>query len=415
MQPLMAHLLVLLARSGGGGSGGGGGGGGGSYGGGSGGSGSLSPAGLAAMFIIMGLFVAIFIAVAIFSAKAVKRNRIQQAQKIDANAAKDKAWRGAAELEEMARATFMRYQQDWSNCDTESMKAYMTPDYHQHASLLVQVMTGLNRRDVMEDVKIVQSSFFESVDMPDNTQDSFEVEFTASAHDRLIDANDQSAIYTDNGTFTEYWHFVRNGDNWFLSGITQQTANAASDDLTLEGLAKRNGYFYSQDMGWLFIPKRGQLFSNARFGTSDINNHIVGLYNNQLLVQVYSYVTAPADNNGAAPVVIAQANLPKSYGNIIVRRKKAFQLGVAGLKRVKTEWTRFNSKYEVFATSEEQTTSFELLNPTYMEQLQALPFTVNIEVVDNVVYLYTTERYTNADTYSTMLDLLNKAFKEMRL
>lgn len=50
-----------------------------------------------------------------------------------------------------------------------------------------------------------------------------------------------------------------------------------------------------------------------------------------------------------------------------------------------------------------------------MEQLEALPFEVNIEVVDNVVYLYTDERGTSPEVYQTMLDLLQKAFKEMRL
>ena len=69
----------------------------------------------------------------------------------------------------------------------------------------------------------------------------------------------------------------------------------------------------------------------------------------------------------------------------------------------------------MFASGYEQATSFELLNPTYMEQLEALPFEVNIEVVDNVVYLYTDERGSDGATYETMLDLLEKAFKEMRL
>ena len=50
-----------------------------------------------------------------------------------------------------------------------------------------------------------------------------------------------------------------------------------------------------------------------------------------------------------------------------------------------------------------------------MEQLAALPFAVSIEVVDNVIYLYTDERGTDAATYETMLDLVHKAFKEMRL
>ena len=50
-----------------------------------------------------------------------------------------------------------------------------------------------------------------------------------------------------------------------------------------------------------------------------------------------------------------------------------------------------------------------------MEQLAALPFAVTIEVVDNVIYLYTDERGTGVATYGIMLDLVHKAFKELRL
>ncbi|MGH7241787.1 MAG: DUF3137 domain-containing protein, partial [Candidatus Saccharimonadales bacterium] len=85
-------------------------------------------------------------------------------------------------------------------------------------------------------------------------------------------------------------------------------------------------------------------------------------------------------------------------------------------REVSTEWPDFNKKYQVYATSPEQATSLELLNPKYMEQLEAVPFEVNIEVVDNVVYLYAAEgSVVQPEHYQTMLDLLQLAFKEMRL
>ena len=49
-----------------------------------------------------------------------------------------------------------------------------------------------------------------------------------------------------------------------------------------------------------------------------------------------------------------------------------------------------------------------------MEQLEALPFEVSIEVVDNVIYLYTNELTATIEIYEAMLDLVNKAFKELR-
>ena len=91
------------------------------------------------------------------------------------------------------------------------------------------------------------------------------------------------------------------------------------------------------------------------------------------------------------------------------------QLPKFRLKKVETEWITFNDKYEVYASEAERVTSFELLYPTFMEQLEALPFEVTIEVVDNAVYLYTISDGTNSDRYATMLDLLRKAFVEIRL
>ncbi len=327
-------------------------------------------------------------------------------------AAQDSAWDESA-LTDYAKATFLKYQQDWSRLDTEAMKSYLTPNYHQHASLLVSILKLMGRKNIVEDIIITEAMIISINDSTDNTQDRFTILMSGHAKDQLVEASDGAELFVNTSTFTEYWHFVRNDNTWLLDSISQSTADATSINENLVGMATAHGYRYSEDMGWLFIPKRGQIFDGAKFGTSDINNHIVGIYNGKLLVQVYSYTKNPSAE--ASPYVIAQVSVPREYGNIVVRRKKMLQMGIRGLERVETEWTKFNDKYEVYASNYEQATSFELLNPTYMEQLEALPFEVNIEVVDNVVYLYTDERGSDAATYETMLDLLDKAFKEMRL
>ncbi len=332
--------------------------------------------------------------------------------KLQAAASNDSAW-DEQKLTDYAKSVFLRYQQDWSNFNTASIQTYTTPNYHHHASLLLYILQQMGRKNMMDNVQVAEIMITDAHDSEQNNQDAFTVGITASARDQLIDTQTGENLFTGGNSFTEYWRFVRSGDTWLLDGITQATANNVTNNAQLAALATQNGYYYSQDMGWLFIPKRGQLFGGAKFGTADINNHVVGLYNNQLLVQLYSYIKDP--KNGTKPFVIAQVNVPKQYGNIIVRRNKLIQAPIFGLKKVETEWTQFNKKYEVFASAPEQATSFELLNPTYMEQLEALPFEVNIEVVDNVIYLYTNERGSDAATYQTMLDLVNKAFKEMRL
>jgi hypothetical protein len=328
-------------------------------------------------------------------------------------AATDAAW-DETKLHDFAVNTFTKYQSDWSAFRTEAMRSYLTPQYHQHVALLMYTLQLMKRQNVMSNITLQDAAILTMNDDADNSKDSFTVGYTATANDQLIDVGDSNRLlFTDNGTFTEYWHFVRSGQTWLLGGITQQTASPYTTNPAMQNFAASQGYFYSEDMGWLFIPKRGYLFGQGKFGTSDINNHIVGLYKNQLLIQMYSYVANPT--NSIKPIVIAQVNVPKNYGQIVVRRKKTLQLGIHGLERVETEWTKFNDKYEVFAESYEQATSFELLEPTYMEQLEALPFAVNIEVVDNVIYLYADEGKSDVTTYQTMLELINKAFAEMKL
>jgi hypothetical protein len=52
-----------------------------------------------------------------------------------------------------------------------------------------------------------------------------------------------------------------------------------------------------------------------------------------------------------------------------------------------------------------------------MEKLEALPFEVSIEVVDNVVYLYSVQltEKNPAVSYQRMLEILQEAYKQMKL
>lgn len=339
------------------------------------------------------------------------------AGKLKTAAAADSAW-DEKTLTDFAKQIFVRYQDDWSQFKTESMRTYMTPQYHYHAALLMYALRLLGRQNIMSSVEIQEALITNAHDATDNTQDTFTIGITAKAHDQLIEITTSQSLFADDGTFTEYWTFQRSGTTWLLSSITQATASAAAQNAEIQAFADANKFYYSADMGWLFLPKRGQLFGKGKFGTSDINNHVIGMWNEQLLMQFYSFVeTYKPNSSSSKSMLVGQVNIPKNYGQIIVRRKKALGLfsKPRGLEEVKTEWIEFNGKYEVFAAAPEQATSFELLNPTYMEKLAALPFEVNIEVVDNVIYLYSPEAKTDASHYATMLDLVYDAFREMRL
>lgn len=458
---LFHHSFVEFARGGGGGSGGGGGGGAGGSGG-SGGGGALAliamvgyapmhPIGalvrkaknheaewvagqvigwaICAVFTLGLLFLSVYISFYAFIMAAGAPigmgaglygwfGKLKQSKKVkaglDAAAQKDDAW-NEEKLIAHAKDIFMRYQRDWTNNDAEAMKAYMTPAYQYHASLMVYALKLAARQDKVNNPVISQVMITNFEDSTDDSKDWVTIGITAQANDVLVDTRDATVLFVDNSQFTEFYRFQRSGNDWLLSGIQEATASAWSQNQALEQFAVSQGYCFSLDWGWLLLPRRGQLFGESKFGTSDINNHVIGVYNN-CLIQIYTYI--PGSNNSTKTYLIAQTNVPKSYGDIVVRRKTGFHLfGIRGLKKVTMEWREFNDKYEVFASDEEQVTSFELLHPVFMEKLEALPFQVNIEVVDNVVYLYAPEQDKTAtvDRYQVMLGILREAFVQMKL
>lgn len=59
----------------------------------------------------------------------------------------DKAW-DKDTLESNAENIYLRYQQDWSNFNTDDMKNYMTPHYYEHACLMMEAIKDAGRRNV---------------------------------------------------------------------------------------------------------------------------------------------------------------------------------------------------------------------------------------------------------------------------
>ncbi|MCL1876884.1 TIM44-like domain-containing protein [Candidatus Saccharibacteria bacterium] len=334
-------------------------------------------------------------------------------------------------LTDGAKRVFMAYQNDWSHGNVASMANYLTPRYYEHAKLMMMALEQMKRANDMSNVIIEEALIVSVDDQIDDSKDTFVVGFTAKAQDRIVDVSvDYQTLYTDKSEFVEYWKFQRTEKGFMLDGIQPTTANEWSRNPTLESFAAQNGMYFSLDWGWLLLPRRGQLFSGGAFGKSDINNHCIGLIQgtyDKILTQIYTYSQNPEYAN---TYLIAQATLPKSYGDIVVRQRTGiWQSKIKGLHEVSTEWGDFNKLYRVFATSPEQATSLELLSPKFMEQLTSVPFEINIEVVDNVVYIYTPlgglfrkkpndaqfQSYDMEQKYRTMLWALQSAFKEMKM
>jgi preprotein translocase subunit SecG len=412
---LVALVLAqeLFAMAGGGGSSSGGGGGG-SYSSSSSSSDGSSDNPLVAV-AIFGIFFAVTIVAGLISRYTNKKRRQKIAAELSQASAQDTAWGNQEQLEKYAVDIFSRYQADWSAFNLPSMKQYMTPEYYAHAELMMAALKLAQRQNQVDVASVTSMGLVSVDDSEDNSQDVFKVKLQVTATDRINDTGSNQELHAQVMNVQEIYRFKRFGDSWLLDGIDQATASPGLRESDIMGFAKQNSMHYSLDWGWLLLPRRGYLFGEGKFGISDINNHVIGNYNG-LVVQIYTYIANPqADSN--KNYVIAQVNVPKSYGNILVRKKQGglgsvFSRGVAGLTKLQTEWGAFNDKYEVFASDLERATSFELLTPSYMEQLEATGFDINIEVVDNVVYLFTEDRNIK---YDVMLNLLKTAFKEMKM
>ena len=331
--------------------------------------------------------------------------------KVTAAASMDPAWQETS-LQQTVTTTFMRYQKDWSNLNVAGIGDYTTPNYFHHVSLMLAALHSMGRQNAVDNVRIESQFIADMQDSADNTKDRFTAVITAKANDKLVDSKQQKIIYTDNSSFTEYWHFVRNGHGWLLDGIEQATANPNELHGPIYQFAQQNHMFFSLDWGWLLLPQRGALFGRARFKTSDINNHVIGQWNG-ILVQLYTYRQVAA-TSGYPVYQVAQITLPKTYGGIIIRRKRLFNIAPRGYQKISFEWPDFNNRYVVFATDMDKVTSFELLNPKFMADLYDKALKVNIEVVDNVVYLYSKLR-ANETKYPEMMQVLQQAFRELKL
>lgn len=363
-----------------------------------------------------------------------RRERIKKAAALQKQAqASDSTWSDEV-IKRRVTDVFYTFQKDWSDFNTENMKSYLTPRYHHHISLMLAALHQMSRRNEMKDVSLSEVTLFGVDDSDNDEHDRFNVEIKASAIDNLVDLRTGKVLHGNPSSFEELWHFEREGKEWALDSITQiNTVNLAVNydpivDKKYLNFAEQNGFFYNADFGWLLMPLHGILFSEASYGRSDINHHVIGLYHN-VVVQFFEYIplvqgkTKLKDHlrhfykkrSSMAEYTIVHATLPKEYSNILVERRNLpsfFSFSPSGMLKISLEWPQFNKLFNVFATDIDKVNSLELLHPAFMEKLANTPYKINIEIIGNDLYLYTTDK--EAD-YQQMLRILKEAFEEMKM
>ncbi len=405
----ISFTQYALARGGGGGSGGGGGGGGGGgFSGGSysshssGGGGKFDP-----WFLLFPL--SIFVVGSVIAYFANKKRKEMMAKKqAEIISGNNLNW---PQLRLEVENLFKSFQKAWGEFDLKTMEQLVTPEYYKRMVLELSVLQNEKRANPMSDVTVYEM-FVVGEEQPGETTQKLTLQISASAHDVLMDTENNKPLYTDNSSFTEYWHLVQKPDKkWILDFITQETEDAAMTEGDIVEFAKQNNFYYDADFGWLMMPDKGVLFKQTNFGRSDINNHVIGYFRGKI-VEFYTYIPNTQSKN-PENYVIAQAILPKTYYDILIKKKKFFQLPVWGLKKMSLESADFNNKFSLWADERDQINSLELLTPNFMEKIYNLPFELNIELVGNTLYFYTQDR--GAANYPQMLEIISWAFDEMKI
>ena len=356
---------------------------------------------------------------AIRARDAAKRTRAQLAKA----AANDAIWNDSY-LQQGVQKVFMAYQKDWSNLDAAATKAYLTPRYYEHASLMLEAFKDAHRCNKTNVIQYQGSQLLSFTDNADNSQDAFNALVVAQVDDRLYDSDTNMLLDSSNYVLRETWRFQRIGNSWYLDGINPSTEAEGTRAGKIQRFAEQHGAFYSLDWGRMLLPQRGEIFKSNSFKVADVNNHVIGRMQStnravadDVVYQIYTYSAKPYYQSRAKDVyLIGQLAVPKRYGNIlIVRRSKAFRVSKSGRVEMQFESSEFNDKYRVLADSAEQVTSFELLHPAMLQTLIDAPFEISIEVIDNIIYFYAPLGETRAEHYEQMLSILQAAYRELKL
>ena len=412
---LIFGIVPDFGFAGGGGSSSGGGGGGGGFSGGSSySSSSSSDSGDSDPLATLIVFIILIIIIVVMTAKDNK-NKIKQ--KISRNnSTEQEKW-----IHEEAERIFKEYQKDWTEFNLAGIKSYTTPEYYEHASYMLELLKDLHRVNKVSKLQVNWVYLMNSVDDKTELPINIRVQFGFRGLDEVIDTKNSKTLYSQevHGA-EETWNFIYDGKTLKLSGISQPTESAPHLIKSLAEFASTNHLYYSPDWGRYALPARGLIFGGSSMRVSDINNHIIGKWplkdgKGDLLVQLYTYAEVPGQPS--TYYLVGQINVLKDYLGVIVKSKK-YNTGHKPDKsydKFEMEWPDFNKRYEVYASSRDALPAFELLNPKFMEYLHDKNLNYNLEVVDNVIYIFANVKNITESDYAELLTVLEKAHHELKI
>lgn len=129
-----------------------------------------------------------------------RKNSTTAQMAVQQAAASDSMWNQQSIID-YATQVFNRFQYDWSNFDTESIRQYTTQRYANHVGLMLYALHQMGRKNIMENIQINEVILTGAHDDVDNQGDRVSVSFLAQAQDKLIEVASGRQLTTSNNEF----------------------------------------------------------------------------------------------------------------------------------------------------------------------------------------------------------------------
>jgi predicted lipid-binding transport protein (Tim44 family) len=118
---------------------------------------------------------------------------------------------------------FFKVQEAWMERDQNLAKDCMSKAIFDKHKMQTDELIAQHRRNVLEDINLIETEIVDVEDFADNKRDRFWVYLNGSMRDFMADDRTRDIVSGKDTPekFTELWKFIRAGDTWVLDEIDQ--------------------------------------------------------------------------------------------------------------------------------------------------------------------------------------------------
>lgn len=137
----------------------------------------------------------------------------------------DPAWDLDA-IRRRVNEVFFKVQGAWVERDQTLAKNCMSQAIFNKHKMQTDQMIAQHRRNVLEDINLIETEIVDVQDFADNKRDRFWVYVKGEMRDFMADDRTRDIVSgnEEKEKFTELWKFIRAGDTWVLDEIDQKVS-----------------------------------------------------------------------------------------------------------------------------------------------------------------------------------------------